>query len=77
MKYKIEFIHKQTTYEDIIENWAALNKRQSDESPHGFYFMCDTRPMVISGGVMMIDIGESQYYYNISDFYRIKVSELS
>lgn len=67
--YKVEFIHKKSTYDDIIENWKGLGK--SNDSEHGFIFESYNCPY-FHDGVLELNKDGKTYVYNPSDFYRIK-----
>ena len=75
MKYKAEFIHKKSTFSDIIDNWRGLGKNGSD-SPFGFTFEDLEKPPMIQGHVITVYDKGNIYHYNMTDFYRVKVSEV-
>jgi hypothetical protein len=70
MSYKIEFIHKESVYNDIINNWNCAGKKD-DSDGHSFEFECDD--YFVKCGIIYITVGSNEYIYNVSDFYRIKV----
>jgi len=69
----IEFILKESTLDDILGPWSRSG-REYDTSKGGFSFE-NASGYEIKGGFIEIGMEEDRVYiYNMSDFYRIKIS---
>lgn len=73
--YKVEFIYKSSVLNDILDNWNSMGKTQENNESGGFVFMCESHPCIESGTIRIYE-EDSQYIYNVSDFYRIKITQL-
>lgn len=71
--YKVEFIYKESILVDALENWSKMGKTQDNNNSGGFVFECEEHPLIESG-VIRIFVDADQYIYNISDFYRVKIT---
>ena len=72
--FSVEFIFKKSVYNDIIDNWKALNKKDDTAQEAGFVFQCQAHP-IIADGVIQIHKDAHIYIYNLSDFYRVKITK--
>jgi len=70
--YKVELMPKQSVIDDILPAWIASGRTYDAEK--GIVFESASR-CEISGGSFMIESNEKRYYYNMADFYRVKVCE--
>ena len=70
---RIEMIPKESVMRDIITPWT--NSGRADNTKDGeFVFLNADSARVIDGtGIFCIKYGNKAFYYNVSDFYRIKV----
>jgi len=70
---KIEFILRESTIKDVIGPW--VNAGNSDNSGCGSFTFDDLDVMPFTDcGCIYVEANGSQYIYNVSDFYRIKIS---
>lgn len=72
MTYRIELIPKTSTLDDIIEPWVCsgrIDNRAEGEFVFDGALACDVRSRTI---VIEMPNGKT-YYYNMEDFYRVKV----
>ena len=69
---KIEFILKESTKNEISTTWADSG-REDNVRDGGFIFE-NASEYTVKDGVISIHSDGSRYYYNISDFYRIKLT---
>jgi len=70
---KIEFILRESTIKDIIKPWVDTG--HTDNSGDGGFIFDDLLTMpFFEDGCVYVETDESQYIYNVSDFYRIKIS---
>jgi len=70
MSYKVEFIHKKSVFEDIVDSWQGMGTEI--DSCDGFVFFSDARP-IVRDGVIILERSGHMYVYNLSDFYRVKL----
>lgn len=68
---KVELIPKTSTLNDIIGPWTDSGR--TDNRRDGQFVFENVANMYVSEGVIFISIGEVDYYYNMADFYRVKV----
>jgi len=72
--YRVEMIPKTSVMDDIMTHW--VNSGRKDTLADGeFVFECTDRVMR-EDGVLVLQVGEKTYIYNVADFYRIKVIEI-
>ncbi len=71
---KIEFILRESTIEDIIDNWTAMGNIDNSNDG-GFVFENVEDYTIFDGGIIKLFANEITYIYNLSDFYRIKITE--
>lgn len=72
---KIEFILRESTIRDILKPWVDTG--HTDNSGDGGFCFDNVHDYDITNGVIHITINDddaNEYIYNISDFYRIKIS---
>jgi phage head maturation protease len=69
---KIEFILRESTIKDVIKQWVAAGN--VDNSSKGGFVFEDADDYDIENGIIVISNDEKDYIYNISDFYRIKIT---
>ncbi len=70
---KIEFILKESTLDDVLGPWSRSG-HEYDKSNGGFTFESVVN-YTVDGGLIFIEMAaDTRYIYNISDFYRIKVT---
>lgn len=74
MKYSIEFIYKNSVICDVLDNWNKLGKDQQNNHKGGFVFVCDEHPIIEGGSIRITHNGEL-FIYNLSDFYRVKITK--
>ena len=72
MSKRIELIPKQSTLDDIIGPW--VNSGREDNCKDGQFVFVDVESYWIDGGVITIISDDKSYYYNMADFYRVRVS---
>lgn len=68
---KIEFILRESTTRDILKPW--MDSGHMDNSGDGGFVFEDVTDHSISLGIITIETECETYFYNISDFYRIKI----
>lgn len=68
---KIEFILRESTIRDILKPWVDTG--HTDNSGDGGFVFEDAL-YTMEKGCITIETNDSTYIYNISDFYRIKIS---
>ena len=70
---KIEFILRESTIRDILKPWVDTG--HTDNSNDGGFAFDDLKLMPwFEDGCVYVETGDAQYIYNVSDFYRIKIS---
>lgn len=72
MGKRIELIPKTSTLDDIIGPW--VNSGREDNCNDGQFVFDDVESYWIESGVVSIIADGKSYYYNMADFYRVKVS---
>ncbi len=68
--YNVELIPKQSVMDEILEFWKSTG-RDADLSKGQFVFE-NVEHVNIDHGTIVINKGDNQYAYNMSDFYRAK-----
>ncbi len=70
--YRVELIPKTSTLDDIIEPWVCSGR--VDNRADGFFVFEDYESCIVDphGTLRIFKAGKS-YFYNLSDFYRVKV----
>ena len=71
MTYRIELIPKTSTLNDIIGPW--VDSGREDNSGDGQFVFESVKNCFVSTGVVVIETNDKNYFYNLSDFYRVKV----
>jgi len=70
---KIQFILRESTIKDIQGPWVTMGN--DDNCDCGGFTFDDLKVMPFTdGGLIYVETSDSQYIYNVSDFYRIKIS---
>ena len=72
---RIEFILRESTIRDILKPW--VDSEHADNSNDSGFCFEDVHDYDITDGIIHItnnDDDASEYIYNISDFYRIKIT---
>lgn len=72
---RIELIPKKSVIDDVLEYWESTGRESNIEN--GQFVFDDAGDMHIEDGVIEILRGDKQYYYNMCDFYRVKVIDES
>jgi hypothetical protein len=67
-------IPKTSTLDDIIEPWICSGR--VDNRADGVFVFEDCSSWSVSHGCVYISRAGKSYYYNLSDFYRVKVVDL-
>jgi len=70
---RIEFILRESTIEDVIDSWISAGN--SDNSGDGGFVFEDAEDYDIKDNNICVLSGDSTYIYNVSDFYRIKITK--
>jgi len=70
--YRVELIPKQSVIDDILTFWKATGREPGLDKGE-FVFEAVNYAEVTSSGTLRIDKLDNTYFYNISDFYRVKV----
>lgn len=71
MKYRVEMIPKKSVMDDIVDYWVASGR--VDNTPDGVFVFEEVDACDVYGVTLNITKGENSYFYNIGDFYRVKV----
>lgn len=71
MTYRIELIPKTSTMNDIIGPW--VDSGRDDNRSDGQFVFESVKNCFVSTGVVVIETGDKNYFYNLADFYRVKV----
>jgi len=72
--YRIEMITKASTMQDIIPSWVASGR--VDNSAEGQIVFESADFYNVANGTVHIEVGEKRYFYNLSDFYRVKAVKI-
>jgi len=72
---QIEFISKESTIKNIFAQWVAAGK--FDNTEEGSFIFCDVDDYEYNSGCVIVEKGDDTYIYNVSDFYRIKITDKS
>ena len=73
MKFTVEIHVKSSVLHDSIEQWVKSGRE--DNRSEGSFVFENADEFAINDGTISILKGNSRYWYNLSDLYRIKVSE--
>ena len=73
--YTVELIPKTSTLDDIIEPWVCSGR--VDNRADGSIVFDECESCDIDGGMVTICKSGKAYYYNMSDFYRVKVMDVT
>jgi len=65
-------ITKQSTMADIIPSWVASGR--VDNSSEGQIVFESADFYHVASGIIHIEVGDKRYFYNLGDFYRVKVT---
>ena len=68
---KVELIPKTSTLDDIIEPWVCSGR--VDNRADGVFVFDDCESCEVEGGAVRIVKAGKSYFYNLGDFYRVKV----
>ena len=71
MTYRVELIPKTSTLDDIIESWVCSGR--IDNRADGVFVFEDCESCVVESGVVRIFKTGKSYFYNLADFYRVKI----
>ena len=70
---KIEFILRESTIKDVIGPW--VNAGKEDNTKDGSFVFDELTQMPwVENGLVYVETDNAQYIYNVSDFYRVKIS---
>ena len=69
--YRVELIPKTSTLDDIIEPWVCSGR--IDNRADGVFVFEDCESCILEDGSIQIQKSGKSYFYNLSDFYRVKV----
>jgi hypothetical protein len=72
--FNIELLPKESVLQDILPAWEASGRTY--DKAEGIHFEA-AKAYYIEAGSLVIDYGGNTYIYNLSDFYRVKVSPLT
>lgn len=70
--YRVELIPKTSTLDDIIEPWVCSG-RIDNRADGSFIFDGALCVVVLSRTIEIIMPAGKTYYYNMEDFYRVKI----
>lgn len=73
--YRVELIPKTSTLDDIIEPWICSGR--VDNRADGVFVFEDCTGCLIQDGAILIAKGNKNYAYNLYDFYRVKVIDVT
>jgi len=73
--YRVELIPKTSTLDDIIEPWVCSGR--IDNRADGVFVFDDCIDAGINFGVVEIAKEGKTYYYNVADFYRVKIIDIT
>ena len=73
--YTVELIPKSSTLDDIIEPWVCSGR--VDNRADGSIVFDECESCDIDASIVMICKSGKTYYYNMSDFYRVKVMDVT
>lgn len=71
MRHRIELIPKTSTLNDIIEPWVCSGR--VDNRADGEFVFDGVEAYYVKDGTIHIFKEEKDYFYNMADFYRVKV----
>lgn len=71
--FTIELLPRESVLQDILPAWEASGRTY--DSAEGINFDAVTT-YAIDGGVLRIASGDNIYFYNIADFYRVKIQAI-
>lgn len=69
---RIEFILRESTIDDVINSWIAAGN--ADNSGDGGFIFENAADYNMSSSTICVISDGSTYIYNLSDFYRIKIT---
>ncbi len=72
MNIKIEFILKASTILDIVGPW--VDSGHEDNTKDGRFIFDDVKSYNYVGNKIDIHTSDATYLFNVSDFYRIKIT---
>jgi len=72
--YRVEMIPKTSTNLDIIGPWTDSGR--VDNSADGEYVFEQAEVVTVNNGVVFVSSRHNSYWYNLSDFYRVKAIKL-
>ena len=72
--YRVELIPKKSVMTDIIGYWTATGRPSNLDD--GEFVFKSVNSAYINNGVITINDDADVYYYNVADFYRVKVISL-
>lgn len=72
--FNVEIITRKSTLDDIIDSWVAAGKPGNRDDGKFVFENCSG--MNVDHGTIEIIKDDVYYYYNMKDFYRVKVVEL-
>ncbi len=69
--YRVELIPKTSTLDDIIEPWICSGR--IDNRADGVFVFEDFEDCTVQEGTIYIAKSGKSYFYNLADFYRVKI----
>ena len=72
MTKRVELIPKQSTLDDIRGPW--VDSGREDNCRDGQFVFDEAESCAVVGGTVIIVSKGKSYFYNMADFYRVKVS---
>ena len=73
MTKRVELIPKQSTLDDIRGPW--VDSGREDNCRDGQFVFDEAESCWVNAGVITIISNQKTYFYNMADFYRVRVSE--
>ena len=72
--YRVELIPKTSTLKDIIGPW--VDSGRADNSSDGVFVFENAESCAVSEGTVCVSANNRVYFYNLGDFYRVKVAKI-
>ena len=69
--YRVELIPKTSTLKDIIGPW--VDSGRVDNSADGVFVFDNAESCAVAEGAICVSANNRVYFYNLGDFYRVKV----
>jgi len=73
--HRVELIPKTSTLDDIIESW--VNSGREDNRKEGVFVFDEVESAHVENGVLRVFAGNKIYFYNMADFYRVKILDVT